>query len=328
MIEIFNNSTDPFFNLAVEEFILTRMKFKSDLFMIWRNAPTVVIGKNQNIYEEVNLEFAKTNAINVVRRSSGGGSVYHDLGNINYTFVKENKNHIKNNFTDFELIIAEYLKEIGLNPCINTRNDIMLAGKKISGNAQYYFEDRVLHHGTLLFNVDVSVLSRVLKVDKLKFSSKGVKSFAESVTNISNYTNLTCDAFIGGLREYMRKKQGCSSNLYYFTEDDISTINKIRDRYASWDWNYGMSPECEYSNRIRFKGGTVSVLLQVSRGEISDFKLYGDYFEMKPVKNLNSKFIGLTYNKDILCKEVSQISISDYIYMMTEEEFRRLLSLE
>ena len=185
MIYINNTNTNPYFNMAVEEYILK--EFKEDCFMIWRNQPCIVVGKNQNTLSEINLEYVKTNNIPVVRRLSGGGTVFHDLGNLNFTFIKNNSEENFNNFRKFTLPILNVLNSLNINAEFSGRNDLTIEGKKFSGNAQYNYKNRVLHHGTLLFSSNITDLSKALQAKPLKFQDKSIKSVLSRVTNISSH---------------------------------------------------------------------------------------------------------------------------------------------
>ena len=174
MLCIINTNTKPYFNLAAEDYVLRN--FKDDCFMLWRNKPSIIIGKHQNTLAEINLEYVKDNNIDVVRRLSGGGAVFHDLGNLNFTFIKNAKD--EGSLVDFKKYIQpilEVLQSLGVNAKFEGRNDIMIDGKKISGNAEHVFKRRVLHHGTLLFLSQIADLSKALKVNPLKYQDNGVK---------------------------------------------------------------------------------------------------------------------------------------------------------
>jgi lipoate-protein ligase A len=190
MLLIYNDKTNPYFNLAMEEYLLKN--FNEDLFILWRNESSVIVGKNQNTLSEINLEYIKENNIPVVRRQSGGGAVFHDLGNINFTFIA-NDNNSFSDFKRFTQPIIDLLKTLDINAEFSGRNDLLIDGKKFSGNAQYNYKNKVMHHGTLLFSSQIGDLSNALKVKPIKFEGKGIKSVKSRVTNISEHLKYDID---------------------------------------------------------------------------------------------------------------------------------------
>ena len=190
MLLIYNEKTNPFFNLAMEEYFLKN--FDEDIFILWRNESSVIVGKNQNTLSEINLDYIKENSIPVVRRQSGGGAVFHDLGNINFTFIASNND----NFSDFKRFttpIIELLKTLDINAKFSGRNDLLIDGCKFSGNAQYNYKNKVMHHCTLLFSSQISDMSNALKVKPIKFEGKSIKSVKARVTNISEHLKVPMD---------------------------------------------------------------------------------------------------------------------------------------
>jgi lipoate-protein ligase A len=196
MLYIINNSIDPWFNLALEEVLMKDKSINDDIVMLWQNDNSVIIGKHQNTIEEVNQQFADSNSIKIARRTTGGGAVYHDLGNLNYTFITKYTNKEEVDFKKFAVPVVKALQSLGLNPELSGRNDILLDGKKISGTALACIGDRFMFHGTLLFDINIDTASKVLTVKADKIESKGIKSVKSRMTNIKPYLpDLTINSF-------------------------------------------------------------------------------------------------------------------------------------
>lgn len=236
-------STDPRWNLALEQYVFASMDKSEDYFFLWQNHHTIVVWKNQNTVAEINNAYAREAGITVVRRLSGGGAVYHDMGNLNFTFVADAKGMESINFHLFCQPIVETLRSFGVEAVISGRNDITVDGKKFSGNSQYLKDGRVMHHGTILFDSDLSVVGKALCVDREKMESKGIRSVASRVTNLGAYLpqGTTLAAFKSRLLSYLTSDKGLAP--YALTEKDRDAIQAIKEeRYDTWEWNYGRSP--------------------------------------------------------------------------------------
>ncbi|KXG78404.1 Lipoate-protein ligase LplJ [Fervidicola ferrireducens] len=319
MLYIYNKSTNPYFNLAAEEYLLK--EFEEEIFMLWRNGPSVIIGKNQNALAEIDVDYVKRNNIPVVRRLSGGGAVFHDLGNLNFTFIV---NEDISNFADFKKFtepIIEVLRKLSVNAEFSGRNDITIDGKKISGNAQYCYKNRILHHGTLLFSASIRDLSAALRPKSLKFEDKAVKSVEKRVTNISEHLKnpITIEEFIDLIMDHVKgRKEG---KVYEFTPEDIKNIEKlVKEKYGTWEWNFGESPKYKFKNEKKFPGGTVEVNMNVERGIIEDVKFYGDFFGRRDVTEIEELLKGVRHEEDEIKKALSKINIGDYFAGITVDE--------
>ncbi|MEG6566593.1 lipoate--protein ligase [Thermoanaerobacterium saccharolyticum] len=325
MIYIYNKITDPYFNLAAEEYVLKQ--FSDECFMLWRNRPSIIIGKNQNALAEINLDYVKEHNIPVVRRLSGGGAVFHDLGNVNFTFIVNDDLNGFNDFRRFTQPIIDVLRKLSLNAEFSGRNDITIDGKKISGNAQYYYKNRILHHGTLLVSSNMSDLSAALKVRPIKFEDKGVKSVSKRVTNINEHLEKPIDIeeFINLIMDDIRLTKG-GSGLYEFTDEDIRNIEKLKnEKYSTWEWNFGMSPDYNLKNEKKFSGGTVEVDLNVSDGIIKDIKIYGDFFGKKDVKDVEEMLKGVKHSENDVKYVLSSIDIGEYFSNITLENLLEVM---
>lgn len=293
-----NVSTNPYYNLAMEEYLL-KSDSEEEFFMLWQNEPSVIVGKHQNTLEEINTKYVQEKGIKVVRRISGGGAVYHDLGNLNFSFILKKTPVEFLDFRKYTLPIIEALKKLGIQSELSGRNDITIGGKKISGNAQFIFRDRLLHHGTLLFDTDLDVLQAALNVKADKIVSKGIKSVRSRVTNIKDH--LTQEIDVRELKRYIRDsifEAGGDIEEYRPTREDEERIQDLTDnKYSTWDWNYGQSPPFNFRNAKRFDGGRVEVLLDVKDGIIENCKVYGDFFGVLEPDGFEEAIKGLRYEE-------------------------------
>ena len=242
MLLINNTNTNAYFNLAMEEYFLKNTN--EDIFLLWQNENSIIVGKNQNTLSEINYDYVKENNIKVVRRLSGGGAVFHDLGNINFTFISCNDNSFSD-FKKFTMPIVEALKELNVHAEFSGRNDLLIDGQKFSGNAQYNYKNKVMHHGTLLFSSEINDLSNALKVKPSKFQGKSVKSVKSRVTNISSHLDkeMTVLEFKDYLMDFINKRDE-NSHFYELNDKDIESINKlVEEKYSTWEWNFGYSPK-------------------------------------------------------------------------------------
>lgn len=302
MIFFENNCTDPFFNLAVEEVLLRDTTISEPVFLLWRNRPVVVVGRNQNTIEEINRRATTEHGVSIVRRLTGGGAVYHDWGNLNYSFIVPD-NGVQFDFNRFCQPIISVLARLRIKATMSGRNDLEIDGRKCSGAAQTRIAGRLLHHGTLLFNSDLDMLSRVLNVLPEKIESKAVASVRSRVTNIIDYLPVgTCsnvERFRQIILEEIASAGHTSDGLTMKTLDDktLEKIVSVRDnKYVTWEWNYGHSPPCNIRFFRRFDWGTVDVRLSVRRGMIENCCFYGDFFAGNDVDLLTDRLIGMRFD--------------------------------
>ena len=310
-------TTNPYINLAVEEYLFSYTN--DDIFMLWQNEPTIVIGKNQNAYAEINMDFVKKNNIHIARRITGGGAVYHDLGNVNYTFISKKKVREGIDFEYFTKPILEALSALGLSASLSGRNDILIDGKKISGNAQHSSSGKVLHHGTLLFDSDLSVLTKALKVDEEKFKSKAIKSVRSRVTNIKEHLqDINVSDFINLIEGFLIKKY----KLEIISPPSDEEISTLVNKYTSLEWIF---PEGKYlshytvSKKKRYPFGTVDISLEMTNDVIKKIKIYGDFFGVKDISELEWELENTALEK--LEEKLSNIVIEDFIFGMTRQDF-------
>jgi lipoate-protein ligase A len=324
MLCIYNKNTNPYFNLACEEYILK--EFNEECFMLWRNSPCIVVGKNQNTLSEINKDYVDKNNITIVRRLSGGGAVFHDLGNINFTFISNQKETF-NDFKRFTVPIIDALKQLNVNAEFSGRNDLTIDGKKFSGNAQYCYKNRVLHHGTLLFSANVKDISQSLNVKEKKFEGKAVKSVKSRVTNISSHLKspMKVEEFIEFLMNYVVNNYA-ESKLYTLTEEDIKNIGKLADeKYSTWEWNYGSSPKYSYKNEMKCKGGLIEFNCNIEKGYIKDAKFFGDFFGIYDVSDIETTLKGTKYTEDAVRNTLSKFNIENYFSSISLEQILKLM---
>jgi len=306
--------TDPTINLAFEEYVFNQMDKNESYFLLWQNDNAVIVGKHQNTIEEVNQEYVKANNIKVVRRLSGGGAVYHDLGNLNFTFIVNDQGKDPFDFKTFTRPLVDALQSLGVNAEFNSRNDIAIDGKKFSGNSQYAKKGRILHHGTILFNSKLSTIQSALKVKKDKFESKGIKSVKSRITNISDYLdeNYSLDDFKKALLKFMFKDENLQE--IFLDEKDLKAIEILRDeKYATWEWNYGRSPEYNLRKERKCDFGLITILLQVEKGNIQEIRIFGDYFGNGDIQELEALFVGIKPNEEALIPLLEGIELENYI---------------
>lgn len=319
---IFNPCTDPYFNLATEEYLLD--KVEDDVFMLWRNEPSVIVGRFQNSLAEINLDFVNNKEIKVVRRLTGGGAVFHDLGNLNFTFIESNSH---GDFRSFTQPILEMLQSLGVDARFEGRNDLMINGQKFSGNAQCKHNKRTMHHGTLLFSTEMNDMSEALKVNPLKFEDKAVKSVRKRVTNISSHLAepMTVMQFTQQLMEYVMQNKS-NAQQSPLTQAEIAQIEQLRDeKYSTWDWNFGTSPRYSYSKLIRTTGGNLEIHLQIEKGTIEAVRIYGDFFALKDVKELEQKLLHLPHERKFLYEFLQDLQVETYLLNISAEEFLEVM---
>ena len=293
------SNSDPYFNLAAEEYFLKN--FQENIFMLWRSRSSVVVGKHQNALAEINHEFVRKNKMPVARRLSGGGTVFHDPGNVNFSFIRNVEKISEVNFTVFTVPIVEALKKLGVEAYSTGRNDLLIDGKKISGNAEHVHKNRVLHHGTLLFDSQLEALKGVLKVDLSKFEDKAVQSNRSEVTNIANYLQnpISVEEFTKFLFSEI------SQNLPGFqvfepTSEDLEAIQKLStEKYQTWDWIFGYSPRYRFTNKMETEDGVVYITFLVEHGHITEVSLSGA-ISLELVKKITDSLIGCRHDSEAI----------------------------
>lgn len=319
--------TDPRINLAIEEYALKQLPASDDYLLFYINEPSIIIGKNQNTIEEINADYVAEHGIHVVRRLSGGGAVYHDLGNLNFSFITNDDGQSFHNFRKFTEPVVQALKQLGVEAELTGRNDIQVGDRKISGNAQYQTKGRMFSHGTLLFDSEMEHVVSALKVNADKIKSKGIKSIRSRVANITEFLDrpMTIEEFKLAILHSIFG--GGEVEAYKLTEEDWANIHELsRTRYQSWDWNYGKSPKSNFRASKRFEGtGTVEVQLEIAGSRIQDAKIYGDFFGAREVSELEDKLRGVPYDRQAVEQALADVHLHEFVGNLERESFVSLL---
>ncbi|MFW5725305.1 MAG: lipoate--protein ligase [Bacteroidota bacterium] len=320
---IAHEHTNPAFNLAAEEYVLKN--FTDDCFMLWRNENAIIVGQHQNTLAEINIDYVKEKNITIIRRLSGGGAVFHDLGNLNFTFImnaREGKDKIAD-FRSYTIPILEVLQKLGVDARFEGRNDLTIEGKKFSGNAEHIFKNRILRHGTLLFSSVMNDLHLALKVNPLKYQDRAVKSVRSRVTNISEHLPVEMDVleFRDTIMEHIMEKFE-DSVPYEFSEHDIRNINKmVETKYGTWEWNFGHSPKYDLEKAFKSEGGFVEIHMNVNQGRIQKIKIFGDFFNKHDIREVENLLIGVAHNEEALREKLHTIHFNEYFHNISVEEF-------
>ncbi|WP_320171183.1 lipoate--protein ligase [Maridesulfovibrio sp.] len=309
---IYNQSTDPAFNLAAEEWLLGNDS--NEIFMLWRNEPAVIVGRNQNTLAEIDESFTRKRGIPVIRRLSGGGAVFHDLGNINFTFIQNATPSGGLDFQKFTAPIQAALGHMGVECAFSGRNDLLIEGKKFSGNAQHFHGGRVLHHGTLLFSSKMADLSGALRVDPEKYRDKAVRSVRSRVTNISSHLPVPMEVpeFIERLMDYV-SGSAAGEDMSLSREEADSIGSLANERYRTWEWNFGSSPAYNFEKRTRTPGGLLDVCMFVKKGHIQTVRLFGDYFGVRDINQLEGLIVGSKHRRSALEECLADVVLEEYI---------------
>jgi lipoate-protein ligase A len=318
--------TDPRINLAIEEYALKNLDIEDTYLLFYINEPSIIIGKNQNSVEEINTKYVEENDIHVVRRLSGGGAVYHDHGNLNFSFITKDDGESFHNFKKFTAPVVEALKSLGVDAEMSGRNDLLAEGRKISGNAQFSTKGRMFSHGTLLFDSEIEHVVSALKVKKDKIESKGIKSIRSRVANIKEFLkeDITIEQFRQLLLEAIFKSKDIPT--YELTEEDWKNIHELsKERYQNWDWNYGKSPKFNLQHSHRFPVGQIDIRLDVTKGKIENCKIYGDFFGVGDVSEMEDFLIGVKYEKAEIAQAIETVDVKHYFGNITREELLDLI---
>lgn len=324
MITIPNNNNDPALNLAMEEYILTGMELEEPVLFFYVNAPSIIIGRHQNTLEEIDLSFVREHDIRVVRRCSGGGAVYHDLGNLNYSLICPGDTRASSDFSVLLQPILDALHELGLPAEKSGRNDLTLNGAKFSGNAYYHNRSGSVLHGTLLFDSDLSVLSRALRPDPEKLRSKGVRSVRSRVTCIRPWLPQISNT--DELREAIIRHFALSNELTTrsFTKKDLENTDALAEnRYRNDYWTYGESPAFNHRCRIHHPGGTIDFRADVRDGAVNSARFFGDYFCSGDISVLECALRGIRWDKEALSKALTSAGWESFFPQLQIEEFIR-----
>lgn len=310
-----NTSTDPHFNLAFDEYCLQQCRSGEDFFYLWRNRPAVIIGLNQNAYSEVNLDYLDSHGITLARRVTGGGAVYHDLQNLNYTFVGHSVTPEP---------FAQALRSLGVPAEVSGRNDIFVEGRKVSGYARRVWHDREIVHGTLMYDVDIDTLTRVLDAPGSKMEAKGIASVRSRVANLKDY--LPQFASLDELQAALQEILGAGDGQMPMGPADLAEVQRLADsKFSTWDWIYGHSREADFSRRAKFACGTVEAALKIDRGRIAALEFSGDFIGDRPASQLASALTGVRFGREAIAGALSAARVEDFLPGVSAEELAELL---
>lgn len=311
-------STDPFFNLSAEEYLLREKS--EDFFLIWKNEPCIVIGKNQVAADEISPDYVSARSLPVVRRMTGGGAVYHDAGNLNFSFIQNGEP----NRAKLCRPVIEVLRSLGVEAELSGRNDITVDGRKVSGTAMCSHGGRSLFHGTLLINSDLEAMSEALRPDENKLMGHGVKSVRSRVANLSEYTKEEVSPDIIGamLAEYMTERDG---EIYELGESDIEAIEKLRDsKYSTDEWNCG-AERFSKAERSRLSCGTVYIKKKAACGRIEDIRIFGDFMNIGDISKLEARLRGAEFRREEIISALEEARVEKYIPNLTADELADII---
>ncbi len=320
---IINPFRDCHHNIASEEFIADNLK--GEVFLLYINSPSIIIGRNQNTYSEINHKYVEENNIQLVRRISGGGAVYHDLNNLNFSFIMDKTDKSPSElFKQFTAPVIKALNNLGVNAVFSGRNDLTVDEKKFSGNAQFHRKGRMAIHGTILFDTDLSVLGKALQVNEVKYIDRGIDSVRSRVTNIKPYMNeeFTMDEFVQKIIENV-EQQFETFEEYKYTDDDLKKIDElVEQKYGNDSWNFGKSPKFEFTTKFKFEKGLVEININAKSGIINEAKIYGDFFGIKSdISDVEKLLLGVEFKPSTMKNALSQIKFSNYIDGLTSDDF-------
>ncbi|PID93360.1 MAG: lipoate--protein ligase [Bacteroidetes bacterium] len=311
----------PPFNIASEEYLIKN--FQENIFLLYINDPTIIVGKHQNTLAEINTAYVQQQGIHVVRRLSGGGAVFHDHGNLNFCFITNQEGDQKVDFRKYTQPIIEVLQHLGINATFQGRNDLTIDGKKFSGNASHVYKNRVLHHGTILFDAKMDQLAKALKTDPLKFSDKAVKSVRSRVTNIVEHLKapLTIEELEQLIINHINTLYP-EATPYSFSKKDKQEIEiLVKEKFDTWDWNYGYSPQYTFEKSIKTTGGKIEFHLEIKEGIIAQIKIFGDFFAQKPTEEIERLLTGSPHDLVQLQHTLEGIDFNSYFNNVPLAEF-------
>ena len=312
-------SQDPAFNLAFEEYVLTNRR-EGAYLLLWQNDNTIVIGQNQNAEAEINRAFVEEHGIHVVRRTTGGGAVYHDLGNLNYSFITDAGDAERLTMERFTVPIVNALRGLGLQAEASGRNDILVEGRKVSGTAQRLAKNRILHHGTLLFDANPGMVAGALQVDPEKFRSKSAKSVRSRIGNIREF--LSTDMDLPAFWEYLKTAlAGDGLVTGALSAEELERVNDLkRSKYDTWEWTFGRSPKYDMVNKRYWDGGCLEVHAAVEKGLLTDIAFFGDFLSRCPLDGLTEALRGCAFRREDVAAVLEQYPLQDYFGGITENE--------
>ncbi len=321
--------TDPYINLAIEEYILNNFGENDTYLLFYVNEPSIIVGRNQNSIEEINTNYVEEKGIKVVRRLSGGGAVYHDEGNLNFSFITKDDGNSFHDFAKFTEPVVKALNNINVPAELVGRNDLLIKGRKFSGNAQFSTKGRMFSHGTLMLDSNIEHVVSALNVSQQKIESKGIKSIKSRVANIAEFLDEPIS--MNEFKELILKSIFEVDDIkdvpeFVLSEEDWNNIHEIsKKRYQNWEWNYGKSPAYNIKSSHKFPSGLLDVRLDVKKGIIENCIIYGDFFGLGDVSEIESKLIGVKHERSAVSEAIKDLDIPYYLGKITKDEFIDLI---
>lgn len=313
-------SKDPYYNLAFEEYVLTH-RTAGEYLLLWQNENTIVIGQNQNAEAEINRAFVEEHQITVVRRTTGGGAVYHDLGNLNYSFITDVGDAERMTMERFTRPMVSALQALDIQAEASGRNDILAEGRKVSGTAQRLVGNRILYHGCLLFDSNPAMVAGALHADPAKFQSKSSKSVRSRIGNIRDF--LKKDMDLPAFWEYLKNALAGGGEIEYdcLSEEELAEVQTLRDsKYATWEWNFGRSPKYNVTNKRKWDGGILEPKAEVEQGRITSLVFYGDFMALEPMEPVTDALRGCAFRREDVAAVLERFELKNFFGTITEEE--------
>ena len=320
-----NHSTDVYFNMAFDEYALEQLPLDEPLFFLWQNRSAVIIGLNQNAYAEVDIDYLHQHDIALARRITGGGAVYHDLGNLNYTIVGRSSD-IERDYPEYASHMLKALQALGVQAELSGRNDILVEGRKVSGYAKRVYKDRLMVHGTLMYDVDIEVLTRVLTPPTNKLESKGIASVRSRVLNLREHLPqfASINALAQALEQYLSRQY--MDKEYTLTEGQLAEIRTIAEtKFATPNWIYGRSPNETIAYSKRLPCGNVAIHMDIKKGIIAQCTITGDFLGNAPIATIENLLQGCLYERTALQQRLAATTLQDYLDNTSTETFINLL---
>lgn len=308
------------FNIASEEYLLNRCS--EDVFLLYRNAPSIIVGRHQNTLAEINYDYVQEHSIPVVRRLTGGGTVFHDLGNLNFSFIMLGTGDDVRNFAKYTAPVLSALRELGIDARLEGRNDLTIDGLKFSGNAKAVHQGKTQQHGTILFSSRIADLSQALNANPLKFTDKAVKSVSKRVTNVCDHLRhpISLDEFILLIQKHVRLLYPAAREYAFSAEDEQAIQELVEEKYDTWDWNFGSSPHYNHVKAIRCAAGTLEFHTDVHAGLITALRVFGDFFGDRDVAELETALTGLPHREQEIREALLQLQLSEFFGAVTPED--------